>query len=436
MKYPAYPNYKPSGVEWLGDVPDHWEVIETKFGYSIQLGKMLQPEPASTADIEVPYLKAQHVQWETVRVSDLPTMWASKGDFSKYEVRAGDLLVCEGGDVGRAGMLLSLPENCIIQNALHRVRPKAKGNPKFLMYVLKHAAAQGWFEILCSKSTIAHFTGEKFGALKTVQPPLSEQRAIADFLDRETAKIDTLITKKRALIKKLKEKRTALISRIVTRGLPPDAARAAGLNPGPKLKPSGIEWLGDMPEHWDVVPLRYQFLNLDFKRIPLAGEDRATLEKIYPYYGASGIIDKVDNYLFDEPLVLVAEDGANLLSRSTPLAFLATGKYWVNNHAHILKPRNGDIRYWEKILQTHDYTPLVTGAAQPKLTSDRLRGIRLPKPPVEEQRAIADYLDRETAKLDRMREKVEAAIGKLQEYRMALITAAVTGKIDVRGETK
>jgi type I restriction enzyme S subunit len=98
--------------------------------------------------------------------------------------------------------------------------------------------------------------GEKFGALRLPHPSAEEQSAIADFLDRETAKIDTLVAKKRTLIERLKEKRTALISRTVTRGLPPDAARAAGLDPHPKLKPSGIDWLGDVPEHWEVLPYK------------------------------------------------------------------------------------------------------------------------------------------------------------------------------------
>lgn len=104
----------------------------------------------------------------------------------------------------------------------------------------------------------------------------------------------------------------------------------------------------------------------------------------------------------------------------------------MNNHAHILKPIEGDIRYWAAVLQIYDYTPLVTGAAQPKLTSDRLGSIRLPKPPPDEQAAIAAYLDAETAKLDALVRKVQEAVERLQEYRTALITAAVTGKIDVR----
>ena len=240
------------------------------------------------------------------------------------------------------------------------------------------------------------------------------------------------MAKKRRLIALLGEKRTALISRTVIRGLPADAAREFGLEPHTGFKDSGIEWLGEVPEGWEVVPLRYAFLNQDYRRIPLAGVDRADMEKKYPYYGASGVIDHVEDYIFDETLILVAEDGANLLSRSTPLAFLATGKYWVNNHAHILKPISGDIGYWVAVLQTFDYTPLITGAAQPKLTADRLGGIILPKPPEPEQTAIAAYLDRETATIDQLVAKVEAAIARLLEYRTALITAAVTGKIDVR----
>jgi type I restriction enzyme S subunit len=263
-------------------------------------------------------------------------------------------------------------------------------------------------------------------------PPLDEQQIIARFLDAKTAQIDELIAKKRLLIAKLKEKQQALIARTVTRGLPPEAAKAAGLEPNPEMKDSGVDWLGHIPNHWTAKAVRYIFRNCDSRRIPLSSEERADLEKLYPYYGASGVIDMVDDYLFDEPLVLVAEDGANLLSRSTPLAFLATGKYWVNNHAHILKPLAGDIRYWVATLETFDFSPLITGAAQPKLTADRLGGIQLPVPPANEQTAIADYLAAKTGEIDALVGQAVEVVDRLTEYRQALITSAVTGKIDVR----
>jgi type I restriction enzyme S subunit len=225
MKWRAYPGYKPSGVEWLGEVPEHWDTLECKFGYSIQLGKMLQNGPQMPNDEQVPYLKALYVQWENVRTSDLPEMWASPGDILKYSVRDGDLLVCEGGEVGRAGILRNPPARCIIQNALHYVRPKGGNSNRFLMYLLKVASFQGWFDILCNKATIAHFTGEKFGSLSVTLPSPHEQRAIAAFLDRKTERIDALITKVQESIDLLKEKRTALISHAVIKGLAPPPSR-------------------------------------------------------------------------------------------------------------------------------------------------------------------------------------------------------------------
>ena len=196
--------------------------------------------------------------------------------------------------------------------------------------------------------------------------------------------------------------------------------------PYPKYKPSGVAWLGDVPEHWEISTVRHQFENLDYRRVPLAGEIRASHEKTYAYYGASGIIDHVEDYLFNEPMILVAEDGANLLSRSTPLAFLATGEYWVNNHAHILRPRSGHFGYWVPILQIYDYTPLVTGAAQPKLTAERLHSIKLPTPPDFEQSAIASFLDVETGRLERLLGKQRELMERLGEKRRALISRCVT----------
>ena len=161
---------------------------------------------------------------------------------------------------------------------------------------------------------------------------------------------------------------------------------------------SEIEWLGDIPAHWKVLALRYACEFLNRRRIPLSSEQRASMpQRIYPYYGASGIIDYVEDFIFDEPTVLIAEDGANLLSRSTHLAFIASGQYWVNNHAHILKPPKGSFDYWANLLCIVKYDPWITGSAQPKLTKENLGSIRLPFPPLEEQKSIARFLDYKTA---------------------------------------
>jgi len=192
-------------------------------------------------------------------------------------------------------------------------------------------------------------------------------------------------------------------------------------------KDSGIPWLGEVPEHWEIVPIRYLFQFKNNLRIPLSAEERGKIiDKIYPYYGASGIIDYVDNFIFDEDLILVAEDGANLLSRSTPLAFIAAGKYWVNNHAHILKPLSHIIKFWQYLLQIYDFLPLISGSAQPKLTKDNLASILLPTRPVEEQTAIAHYLDTKLGEIDALIDKQQTLLEKLAEQRTAVITHAVT----------
>jgi type I restriction enzyme S subunit len=198
----------------------------------------------------------------------------------------------------------------------------------------------------------------------------------------------------------------------------------------PAYKDSGVEWLGEIPEDWEVKRLKLVCTFLDSHRIPLSSEERAIMVKEYPYYGASGIIDYVESYLFDEPLILVAEDGANLFSRSTPLAFVASGKYWVNNHAHILRPNDNSLAYWAYVLATIVYDPWITGSAQPKLTKDNLGSIRLPSPQQDERDAIASFLDRETAKIDALIAKKERLIELLQEKRTAIISHAVTQGLD------
>ena len=230
--------------------------------------------------------------------------------------------------------------------------------------------------------------------LGTAVPPLDTQRRIAQFLDEKSPRIDGLIEKKRALLDRLAEKHQALITRAVTKGLNPDAP----------MKRSGIDWLGDIPAHWKVLRLRYVVKNLNNMRVPIAAELRKGVERIYPYYGASGIIDYIDEYIFDFPTVLVAEDGANLLSRSTPLSFVAEGKYWVNNHAHILRPEKMTVWFCSSLLTLYPLDPWISGSAQPKLTKDNLGSLEVWLPPFDEQKQIEASVQQEAAHLQQTRQ--------------------------------
>ncbi len=254
-------------------------------------------------------------------------------------------------------------------------------------------------------------------------PPVDEQRAIADYLDRETARIDELIAKQERLIELLRERRRAVLEHAVCRGL----------DGGVTLARSNDPMLPDYPEHWKRTRLRHCADSLNFRRVPLSAEERGHRQGPYPYYGASGVIDHVDNYLFDEPLVLVSEDGANLLARSTAIAFGASGSYWVNNHAHVLKPRSGvATTFLSERLEAMDVAPVVTGAAQPKLTAEALMSLPLALPPETEQHSIAAAILEVADKIDALIAKAERFIELSKERRAALITAAVTGQIDVK----
>ena len=168
---------KASGVEWLGDVPAHWEVAAVKQVYDITLGKMLQNTPSSPDDIPVPYLKALNVQWFKVEDEGSRTMWASPREVKVYGIRRGDLLVCEGGEGGRCAIFNGDEPGYIIQNALHRVRHTSRSSNEFLQYVMFAISTTGWFDSTNDKATIAHFTKEKFGRLRMLWSHPSPEQA-------------------------------------------------------------------------------------------------------------------------------------------------------------------------------------------------------------------------------------------------------------------
>tara|TARA_R110001583_G_scaffold166060_1_gene318804 strand:- start:3273 stop:4589 length:1317 start_codon:yes stop_codon:yes gene_type:complete len=195
----------------------------------------------------------------------------------------------------------------------------------------------------------------------------------------------------------------------------------------PEYRPSEIESTTEMPVHWIAGKVKYVTESLDRIRVPLSAEERGARKGEYPYYGASGIIDYVDDYLFDEETILFGEDGANLIARSSPLAFLAKGKYWVNNHAHILRTKDGVNDYWVMCLENIDVTTVVSGSAQPKLTAEALGDLNIVYPPtISERKKIANFLDHETAKIDTLIDKQQQLITLLKEKRQAVISHAVT----------
>ena len=195
------------------------------------------------------------------------------------------------------------------------------------------------------------------------------------------------------------------------------------------------EILFDIPSTWKWVRFGHIMINRDAERIPLSVDERETLAKVYDYYGASGVIDKVDNYLFDKKLLLIGEDGANLLTRSTPIAFLAQGKYWVNNHAHVLDCNENLLcmEYVMWFINAINLAPYVTGTAQPKMNQQKMNSIPVALPPFAEQKRIVARIEEILPLIDRY----EAAWNKLEEFnkrfpgdmQKSILQLAIQGKL-------
>lgn len=201
--------------------------------------------------------------------------------------------------------------------------------------------------------------------------------------------------------------------------------------PYPVYRPSGVEWLGDVPEHWRQKRVKHVAQCLDGRRIPLNAEQRGGMQGDIPYWGANGIVDHVDKWLFDEPLVLLGEDGAPFFDRLKQVAFPVEGKVWVNNHAHVLRPAKDVLpELLAHMLNATDYRGFIDGSTRDKLTQGDMSDIPIVLPPVSEQRAIADFLDRETGRIDALIEKKRRLIELLEEKRSALISHAVTKGLD------
>ena len=247
MSFPRYPEYKDSGVEWLGKVPAHWEVIRARnlgvfSGSGIDKKTVEGEQPVELFN----YLDIYNSIDKTLPYSpDLMDTTAPAEKAVEHAVRRSDILLTPSSetsdDVGHAARVLDMPEGVVYSYHILRFRGTDSTEPAFFTYSFNAAPTRSYFASVCTGTTSMIFGARSFKSAPVAKPPLPEQTQIAAFLDRETAKIDELVAEQRRLMELLKEKRQAVISHAVTKGLNPDAP----------MKPSGIEWLGEVPAHWD-----------------------------------------------------------------------------------------------------------------------------------------------------------------------------------------
>ena len=206
-----------SGIPWLGQIPAHWKTPPVYARYVVQLGKMLDEKRIRGAHL-APYLRNVDVQWGAINTAGLPKMDFDEDDRRRYALRVGDILVCEGGEVGRCALWDDTHPECYYQKALHRLRPTGgEDEPAFFVLVMRAIVDSGQFALQSSASTIQHLPAEKFRVVRYPAPPLDEQRTIVDHVALETGKLHALSTATERTIELLKERRTALITAAVTR---------------------------------------------------------------------------------------------------------------------------------------------------------------------------------------------------------------------------
>ena len=410
-----YAEYKDSGLPWLGQVPGHWRAVRN--------GSLFR-QRNQTGYAALPILEVSLKTGVKVRDFGKSTRKQVMSDLGKYK-RAVK------GDLAYNTMRMW-------QGAVGVCPVDGLVSPAYVVACPYHGVESQFFDALFrTGSYMAEIDNASRGIVKDRNrlywdqfkqmmspcPPLDEQAAIVRFLDWANGRLERTIRAKRKVIALLNEQKQAIIHRAVTRGLDPNVP----------LKASGVAWLGDIPQHWEVSRVKNEFQCLNTQRVPLNSVERGGMtSRLYYYYGASGVIDKVEGYLFDDELLLIAEDGANLVLRNLPLAIIAVGKFWVNNHAHILKPKRGNIVCLAHILETLNYTPWISGAAQPKLTQDRLLSISIAVAPPDEQEAIVRHVKKQTQPLSAVISRLHREIDLLREYRTRLVADVVTGKLDVR----
>lgn len=421
---------------WLGTLPNGW--VTKRLKYISTINDETLPENTDP-DYEMLYVDIGSVDATEGIQKKEPMIFETAPSRARRVVQDGDTIVSTVRTYLRAVAPIRNPEqNLIVSTGFAVIRPKGI-NPHYLAYSLRSSY---FIETVVSRSVGVSYPATNPTDVSCIElplPPVDEQQTIARFLDAKTAQIDALVAQKRQLIDKLKEKRQALIARTVTRGLPPEAAKAAGLEPNPEMKDSGVDWLGETPAHWGEDKVARLFRAMKGRNAAqLTKEYCATIEGEYPVYSGQtendGVMSSIDEFEFD-----AGEDGylfsTTVGAKAMSLMHLK-GKFSLSQNCMVIAPMSDKVQvrfYYYHLQPLFQFERgLIPEHMQASFRMEDLYQYRVAIPPKDEQRAIADYLDQVCATADDLLEVTERAIVKLNEYRQALITSAVTGKIDVR----
>ena len=436
MKYPRYPTYKESGAEWIGEIPEHWDVKRLKFVSKIQFSNV----DKHSFDSEMPVLLANYTdvyknQFITTEMEFMEAT-ASLNEIKKFHLEAGDILVTKDSetpdDIAIPALVKNTLPNLLCGYHLAMLKPNSHSlDSNYLFYLYSDKKFRGKYESEANGITRFGLSQESFSDTFICIPDISEQRTISLFLEEQTSKIDYLISKTQIMINLLKEKRQAIITNAVTKGLDPNVP----------MKDSGVEWIGEIPEHWEIKPLFSLMRESKTKNT----EDE-NLEVLSLSYGNIIIRDVDNNFgLLPESFATYqVVDKGNIILRLTDLQndkkSLRVGlvkKRGIITSAYVCLQTSVDLipEFAYFMLHSYDIRKVFYGfggGVRQSMTFKDLKHLPLVYPSTDEQIQIIEHIKTEIDKLDILILKQEKVIELLREYRTSLISHAVTGKIDVR----
>ena len=403
-----YEKYKDSGIAWIGNIPEHWEVKRLK-----NVSDFNPPNDQSISNFsEVGYLPMERLKNgymlpSVINVYNLPQGLTF---FKENDIVMAKVTPCfENGNIAIAKNLIN---NCGFGSSelfIFRVRSI---NRKYFFYLLQEEKIKE----VCKSTMIGT------GGLKRISPtfmrnlllpipPILEQQSIAAYLDQKCGEIDELITLQEEMITKLQSYKQSVITEAVTKGLDKNVP----------LKDSGIEWIGEIPEHWKITKIQYlaqlkSGYNLTTEEIKDSG--------LYPVYGGNGIRGYYDKYFLEGDYVLIGRQGALCGNIN-----YSTGKSWATEHAVVCYPKTKYITKWfGELLRVMNLNQYSLAAAQPGLAVERIKLLPIPIIPLSEQQSIANYLDQKCSEIDELISIKQQKIEKLKDYKKSLIFECVTGK--------
>ena len=434
---------KDSGIEWIGEIPEGWEISKVSYFYEVQLGKMLQPQKKSETDTEEKYLCAANVGKNSLSLDTFKTMWFSQTEKHQFDLKEGDLLVVEGGDVASCAIIETPVRNLFFQNALHRVRPLHNESVAFLRYWLMTAKSYGYIDLICNKATIAHFSKEKFIALPIPVIPQDIQSKIVSFLDLECKQIDDLLSKSRSSIEEYKKLKQAVITQAVTKGVRGER----------EMKPTVFTRWSERPFDWDLKRVKSCVASIT-SGLSAVTDDANSEESGNFVLRTSAVSSGFFIPTEIKPvlksavnrLICPVEPDTLIVSRMNTASMVGACAYIANNHPNTFLPD----KLWKiKFLPSYHtkymwyalnsvpakswFSELATGASSSmqNISINDFTSNYLPIPAFSEQKEIANYLDAKCAEIDKLIAKKEQLVKELESYKKSLIYEVVTGKREV-----